>query len=456
MKRVMVLLIILFILFFVNKNVPAQLATVTPGEPRYVVCDQCGYCPPHPVPQSWSACQKCLYPEVPSDPTLKTSLLVDPVSGIAPTVVPGKLYTFLGCLGNGISSTTEEAQSSVVQTILNILFSTIGGIAFLFLLYGAFIVTTSQANPKRLNYGKRIIYGAIAGLLFSLLSVLIVKTIYSGVYKIPQMSSPNLIPHPSSPPVTIVFTKPTTTPPIDTPTSLPVTPTLPISGQPTPTTTIQPTPTLVASACSAMDNDLPNSIMRYPEGYTGTPTTTKQIFNFAGTKNYSIPYRNPNCSLSQAVINNVYEKMKSFYPNYWQQSKLLDDWETVQSYAIKYNFNPIFVIALWVEESAAGGATNAQKLGCVYRLNKDDTFTHLLPSSTICEQMECLFGRWSVYPQNYALFGCQYQFGSDHWVNNQCTENPEFVKTVEFWYNFMSGGQPTECQVKYCPNAPGC
>jgi len=312
-------------------------------------------------------------------------------------------------------------------------------------LYGAFIVTTSQANPERLNYGKRIIYGAIAGLLFSLLSVLIVKTISSGVYKIPQLSSPNLIPYPSSPPVTIAFTMPTTTP---TSTPLPVTPTLPISGQPTPTS--------VASACSVMDNGLPNSTMRYPEGYTGVPATTKQIFNFAGTNNYSIPYRNPNCSLSQTVINNVYEKMKSFYPNYWQQSKLLDDWETVQKYAKKYNFNPIFVIAVWVEESAAGGATAAQQLGCLYRLNKDDTFTFLPASSTICEQMECLFGRRSVVPNNYALYACQYQFGSNHWVNNQCTKNPEFVKTVEFWYDFMSGGQPTECRAKYCPNAPGC
>ncbi len=260
-------------------------------------------------------------------------------------------------------------------------------------------------------------------------------------------------------PVTPTTKPATTNTPIPTPTTtttIQPTPTQTPTRTPTPSPIHTPTPTPVASACSAMDNGLPNSSMRYPDGYTDTPATTKQIFNFAGTNNYSIPYRNPNCSLSQTVINNVYERIKSFYPNYWQQSKLLDDWETVQHYAKKYNFNPIFVSALWIEESAGGGATNAQKLGCVYRLNKNDTFTHMLTSSTICEQMECLFGLGVVYPQNYALYACQYELSSSAWVNNQCTGNPEFVKTVEFWYDFMSAGQPTECRAKYCPNAPGC
>ena len=445
---------VIFLFFFITKNLSAQ--------PRYAVCDLCGYCPPRPAPQSWASCQKCLYPGISSDPTTKESLLIDPVTNSAPTIVPGKQYTYLGCLGEGTSFTNDAAGAKVIQPILNIIFSVAGGIAFLFLLYGSAVVTTSQTDPERLNYGKRIIYGAIIGLIFSLSSVLIVKTIFSEILRVPSSlpNFPTLAPRPTSPnqfqltplPSVTNSSQPTTGGPTPT-----ITPTLTSGPTITPGgPTLTPTPTLVTSACSAMDNDLPNSTMRYPEGYTGTPATTKQIFNFAGNNNYSIPYRNPNCSLSQTVINNVYEKMKSFYPNYWQQSNLLDDWETVQFYAKKYNFNPIFVIALWVEESAAGGATNAQKLGCVYRLNKDDTFTHLLPDSTICEQMECLFGRWSVYPQNYALYGCQYQFGADHWVNNQCTENPEFVKTVEFWYDFMSSGQPTECQAKYCPNVPGC
>jgi len=64
-------------------------------------------------------------------------------------------------------------------------FSVAGGIAFLYLIYGAFIITTSQSNPERLNYGRRVVYGAITGLIFTLGSVFIVKFIASGILKIP-------------------------------------------------------------------------------------------------------------------------------------------------------------------------------------------------------------------------------------------------------------------------------
>ena len=73
----------------------------------------------------------------------------------------------------------------MVQSLLNIVFAMAGGIAFLYLLYGSFIIATSQANPERLNYGKRVVYGAIAGVIFTLGSVFLVKFIASGILKIP-------------------------------------------------------------------------------------------------------------------------------------------------------------------------------------------------------------------------------------------------------------------------------
>jgi hypothetical protein len=113
------------------------------------------------------------------------SLRVDPESNLPTTPVPGKQYTFLGCLGSGGSFGQEGAAGGVVQSILNIVFSLSGGIAFLYLLYGSFVIATSQANPEKLNYGKRLVYGAIAGLIFTLGSVFLVKFIASGVLKIP-------------------------------------------------------------------------------------------------------------------------------------------------------------------------------------------------------------------------------------------------------------------------------
>lgn len=157
-----------------------------PTGPRFAACDLCGYCPPNPPPQSWSACQKCLYPNMSSDPLTMESLAIDPETNLPPSPIPGKQYTFLGCLGGGGEGFGQVgAAGNVVQSLLNIVFSMVGGIAFLYLIYGSFIVATSQANPERLNYGRRVVYGAIAGLIFTLGSVFIVKFIASGILKVP-------------------------------------------------------------------------------------------------------------------------------------------------------------------------------------------------------------------------------------------------------------------------------
>ena len=181
MKMRMFIIVIVFITFIkiITMGVFAQ--------DRYAVCDLCGFCPPNQPPQSWSACQECLYPDISSDPSTMESLIVNPDTNLPPTGAPGKQYTFLGCLGgDGSGGFTEEgAGGGVVQSLLNIVFAIAGGIAFLYLLYGSFIIATSQANPERLNYGKRVVYGAIAGVIFTLSSVFIVKFIASGILKIP-------------------------------------------------------------------------------------------------------------------------------------------------------------------------------------------------------------------------------------------------------------------------------
>lgn len=164
---------------------PTQPPLPTSG-PRFAACDLCGFCPPANPPQSWTSCKKCLYPDISDDPTTLESLKIDENSNLPPTPFPGKQYTFLGCLGGGSGGfTTEGSAGGVVQSVLNIIFSVAGGIAFLYLLYGSFIIATSQADPERLNYGKRLVNGAIIGLVFTLGSVLLVNFIASGILKIP-------------------------------------------------------------------------------------------------------------------------------------------------------------------------------------------------------------------------------------------------------------------------------
>lgn len=209
MKRFLVILFVFLLLGMINVNhaqrlrIPTQKSEATPtaakkkaqpteqpvvptSGPRFAACDLCGFCPPADPPQSWLSCKKCLYPDIGDDPTTMESLAIDEESNLPPTPFPGKQYTFLGCIGgDGGGFTQEGSASGVVQPILNIVFSLAGGAAFLYLIYGSFIVVTSQADPEKLNYGRRLVVGSIVGLVFTLSSVLIVNFIASGVLKVP-------------------------------------------------------------------------------------------------------------------------------------------------------------------------------------------------------------------------------------------------------------------------------
>ena len=187
MKRLLIALLLSFIIYHLGSNfVFAQTKKPTPTSgPRYAACDLCGYCPPNNPPQSWSACQKCLYPNINPNPAAKESLKINPKTNLPPAAAPGRQYTSLGCITTGTGSFQEGGPAGVVQTLLRIIFSVVGGVAFLYLIYGGFVIAASQNNPERINYGKRLVYGAIIGLVFTLMSVLIVNLIANQVLKIP-------------------------------------------------------------------------------------------------------------------------------------------------------------------------------------------------------------------------------------------------------------------------------
>lgn len=171
-------LLIIFIFFAFTVFAPVGLAQ------RFASCDLCGYCPPSQPPSSWEKCRDCIYPDASSDPTTKETLKVNDLNNIAPTPYPGRQYTMIGCIKTGGFS-SPGAAGGVVQILLNIIFSIVGGIALLYLIYGSFVILTSQAEPERLNYGKRLVYGAIVGVIFTLTSVFIVNFVTSGILKIP-------------------------------------------------------------------------------------------------------------------------------------------------------------------------------------------------------------------------------------------------------------------------------
>lgn len=177
---------------------------------RYTTCDACGLCPTitngtasstctvstSQIPGDWKRCVKCLYPALypdGSDPDATTckTVLIDPATNLPKNAVKaGRQFTLLGCItsGSSVGFTSQTGAPSFVQALLNVLFSLAGGLAFLYLMYGGFVILTSQADPERLNYGRRLIYGAIAGIIITLTSVFIVNLIGSGILHIPGFS----------------------------------------------------------------------------------------------------------------------------------------------------------------------------------------------------------------------------------------------------------------------------
>lgn len=178
--------LVLGVVLFSLLKAPAVHADI-----RYAVCDLCGYCPPNPPPNNWESCRACIYPAASQNLTVKSTLLIDPSTNQPPTPMPGKYYTMLGCVGTSLAGFTENgAAGGVVQTLLNFLFVIVGGVAVLYLIYGAFVLMTSQNDPERINQGKRIVFAAIVGVIFCVGSVFLVNLIAGTVLKLPGFGGP--------------------------------------------------------------------------------------------------------------------------------------------------------------------------------------------------------------------------------------------------------------------------
>ncbi|MBP9797846.1 hypothetical protein KBC70_01740 [Candidatus Woesebacteria bacterium] len=147
-------------------------APITPHE-GMANCDACGYCNGmtlEEVPDRWQSCRQCIYKNLGSG---EINPLENQTLKLVPTPDLFNIYTDLGCV---------SSQPGVfAQQISSFFFSIVGAIAFLFFIYGSVVIATSRSDPGRLNKGRRIIYGSIAGLLFALFAVFILRFIAQGI-----------------------------------------------------------------------------------------------------------------------------------------------------------------------------------------------------------------------------------------------------------------------------------
>lgn len=89
------------------------------------------------------------------------------------------INTALGCIP------TETG--AFVGAVLSIAVGLGGGIALLLILYGVFIVTTSAGVPDKIKQGQEIITSAVSGLVFIILSIVILNLIGVKILALPGL-----------------------------------------------------------------------------------------------------------------------------------------------------------------------------------------------------------------------------------------------------------------------------
>lgn len=93
------------------------------------------------------------------------------------TPTPTAVQTQLGLL--------RTNPAGFVQDIYTIGLGLIGGVALLFIIYGGYLILTSQGDPTQLRNGKTTIFYAIVGLLLAIFGFVFYEIVAGDVLKVP-------------------------------------------------------------------------------------------------------------------------------------------------------------------------------------------------------------------------------------------------------------------------------
>lgn len=89
-----------------------------------------------------------------------------------------KIWTAIGCIPISYTAVIKDV-------VLGIGVGIAGGVAFLYFLYGAFMILTSTGNAEKLEEAKQIITSALAGLILIIFSIFLLKTIGVDILQLP-------------------------------------------------------------------------------------------------------------------------------------------------------------------------------------------------------------------------------------------------------------------------------
>lgn len=148
---------------------PIPTYTPTP-HPTELARDLCGYNVTQVyIPPDYANCVACMYGPA-GDPS-------NPANQLNIPPIPGNQWTVAGCI--------QTTPGGFVQSVVTFTVSTIGGFMLLVLLYGGFLVLTSEGNPDKLTNGKKFITGAILALVLTLFATTIFRMVGVTILNIP-------------------------------------------------------------------------------------------------------------------------------------------------------------------------------------------------------------------------------------------------------------------------------
>lgn len=99
---------------------------------------------------------------------------------MTPTSIPSCVDTDLGCLPTDPVGFVSKSYSIGLGFI--------GGVALLFIIYGGYLIMTSQGNPAQLARGRSYIFYSIAGILLAIFGYVFIQIVMVDILHIPGFS----------------------------------------------------------------------------------------------------------------------------------------------------------------------------------------------------------------------------------------------------------------------------
>ena len=168
--------------------------TCTDGSSYSWCCIDADHCVPPTPPPAQNCCGSLCQDDYPSGCCSECQYCVpygfgaycqDQPTQITPSPPPGPGDGAGGSIRTAIGDIDPTNLQGFIQTLLNLAFGVAGGIAFLLMLFGAFQVMTSSGNPEKMKAGSELITSALAGLLFIVFTIFILKLIGVSILDIP-------------------------------------------------------------------------------------------------------------------------------------------------------------------------------------------------------------------------------------------------------------------------------